>query len=86
MEARDSVYDVRRANPFWTWKWFGFSNTYTMYNTGERSEQEKRDKNDLWTPLLPIKYRRKIQPLTNLSGGGGGTPPPLDLHMILVLR
>ena len=24
MEAKDSVYDKRSANPFWTWKWFGF--------------------------------------------------------------
>ena len=38
MKARDSVYDGRRGNPLN----LDFSNIYIIYNTGERSETEKK--------------------------------------------
>ena len=49
--------------------------------------QKKKFKNNLWTPLLPIKYPHKTPPLTNLRGGGGGAgldprSPPLDPRML----
>ena len=45
MEAKDIVYDGKRANPFLHLDNSDFSNNYTMYTTGERS-----DKNNIWTP------------------------------------
>ena len=51
-----------------------------LYNTGERSEPEKKDNNKLKTtfgpPLLHvlIKPLHKTPPLTNIRGGGSGPP------------
>ena len=62
-----------------------FSNIYIMYNTGERSEPEKKKiKTTFGPPLLPIKYPHKTPPLTNLRGGGRTPGPPSgsahDMH------
>ena len=60
---------------FELWSDSDFSNIYTMYmyNTGERSEPEKKSlKKTFGPPLLPIKYPHKTPPLTNLGEGGGG--------------
>ena len=54
-----------------------------MYNTGERSEPEKkRLKITFRPPLLPIKYPQKTPPLTNLRGGSGPPVPPLDPRIL----
>ena len=55
-----------------------------MYNTGERSEPEKKNNNKIkitfGPPLLPRKRQHKTPPLTNFGGGGSGPlPPPLPL-------
>ena len=51
-----------------------------MYNTGERSEPENklRYKKPFGPRLLPTKHPHKTPPPTNLKGGGGTAPPPLD--------
>ena len=52
-----------------------FSNIYTMYNTGERSEPEKKFKNNLWTPS-PTHQISTQDPTTDKSQGGSGPPVP----------
>ena len=67
MKVRDSVYGRRRDNPFGLGRDSGFSNIYTMFNTGERRKKYKsKMKTTFGTPLLPIRYPHKTPPLTNL--------------------
>ena len=68
MKASDSVYDWRRDNPLNLEVIRFFFLIYTLFNIGERSEPEKKDKNNLWPPLLPIKYPHQTPPLINLMG------------------
>ena len=87
VKACDSVHDGWTDNHFELGSDSNFSNIYTMYNTGERSEPEKNYKNMIKTtfnpPLLPIKYPHKTPPLEKSQGGGGPDPrsPPLDPRM-----
>ena len=84
MKPRDSVHDGRRGNPL-NMEMIRIFQTFTLYNTGERSEPEKNYKNKIkttfGTPLLPIKYPHKTPPLTNLRGGPDPRSPPLDPRM-----
>ena len=50
-----------------------------MYNTGERSEPEKKSTFD--PPLLPIKYQHKTPPLINLMGVRTPDPPSGSAHV-----
>ena len=74
VKACDSVHDGWTDNHFELASDSNFSNIYTMYYTGERSEPEKNYKNKIKTtfgpPLLPIKYPHKTPPLKNLRGPG----------------
>ena len=57
-----------------------------MYNTGERSELDKKYSNMIKAtfepPLLPTEYPHKTPPLTNIKGGPVPTSPPLDPRML----
>ena len=78
MKARDSMYEGKRE-PFELGSdsdffFFFFFDIYTMY------------KNNLWPPLLPIKYPHKTPPLINLMGvrtPAPPPPPPLDPLMLV---
>ena len=82
MEAKDSVYNGSRANPLWTWEWFGFFKYLHYVLLASGASQKKSLKTTFGPPLLPIKYPHKTPPLTNLRGGGPDPrSPPLDPRM-----
>ena len=91
MKARDSVYDVIGEGTLELWSDKYLLNIYSMYNTGERSEPEKKNYNKIKTPLDPISYASNIHPrphLWQISGGGGGpdpqSPPSGSAHALIL--
>ena len=56
MKARDSVYDGRRDNPL-NLELILFFYIYTLFNTGERSEPEKKK---IKTTFDPLSYPSNI--------------------------
>ena len=73
------MYDVRRDNPlsFEVIRIY-FLNIYNVWNTGERREQEKKnkDKKNLWTPSHTRQISTQDPTSDKSEGGGGPVPPP----------
>ena len=79
VKARDSMYDRRRDNPLTLEVIRIFLNIYTLYNTGERSEQEKDIKIRQKQPFDPSPTHQisTQDPTPEKSQGRGGVQSPL---------
>ena len=88
IKARGNCVWREKGLPFEFGSDSDFSNIYTMYDTGERSEPEKNIKIRWKQPLDPSPTHQTStqDPTSDKSQGGSGPPvppPPLDPRMTI---